>query len=95
MHEWEKQEVLLDKIESQQIANCLDYNVFAYERHEWDNIPGIVPRYVIYLAKYMQGICDACKEFDGRETTLQLRNDMQNKMDTQNQASRDMREVDL
>jgi len=56
MHEWEKQEKLLEKIETQEIDDCLQYNVFAYEKHEWDNIPSIVPRYVIYLSKYMAGI---------------------------------------
>ena len=54
MHEWDKQAVLLDKIESFQLADVLQYNKFAYEKHEWDNIPTIVPRYVIYLAKYVE-----------------------------------------
>lgn len=30
MHEWEKQEVLLEKIESLDIEDCLIYNHFAY-----------------------------------------------------------------
>jgi hypothetical protein len=34
----------------------MQYNKFAYEKHEWDNIPTIVPRYVIYLAKYVEGM---------------------------------------
>ena len=72
-HEWERQEVLLDKIESFKIENCLTFNKFAYEKHEWDNIPAIVPRYVIYLAKYMEGICQISDEFNNRETTMSLR----------------------
>ena len=95
MHEWEKQEVLLDRIEQQTIADCLEYNVFAYEKHEWDNIPGIVPRYVIYLAKYMQGICDTCKEFDERETVYSLRTDMQEQVDNTNTAIKDARSLDI
>jgi hypothetical protein len=95
MHEWEKQEVLLDRIEQQTIADCLEYNVFAYEKHEWDNIPGIVPRYVIYLAKYMQGICAACKEFDERETVFSLRTDMQEQVDNTNTAIKDARSLDI
>ena len=67
MHEWEKQEMLLEKVESYEISDVLTYNTFIYEKHEWDNIPGIVPRYVIYLAKYMHGICGICKEFAMRE----------------------------
>ena len=76
MHEWEKQEVLLDKIEAQQVHDPLVFKDFTYEKHEWDNIPGIVPRYVIYLAKYMNGLCKISSEFDSRETTFDLRNDM-------------------
>lgn len=30
MHEWEKQEVLLEKIEALDIDDCLIYNHFAY-----------------------------------------------------------------
>jgi hypothetical protein len=77
MHEWDKQAVLLDKIESFQLADVLQYNKFAYEKHEWDNIPAIVPRYVIYLAKYMDGICKISDEFNKRETTMDLRSDLE------------------
>ena len=54
----------------------MQYNKFAYEKHEWDNIPTIVPRYVIYLAKYIEGISEFCFEVRARETTLDLRNDL-------------------
>ena len=77
MHEWERQEVLLDKIENIEVDDVLVYNSFPYEKHEWDNIPGIVPRYIIYLSKYMNGICAISNEFNSRETTLALRTDMQ------------------
>ena len=79
MHEWEKQEKLLEKIEEIEIEDCLQYNVFAYEKHEWDNIPSIVPRYIIYLSKYMAGISQICKEVTDRETTYDLRMDLENK----------------
>ena len=80
MHEWERQEKLLEKIEAHQIEDCLQYNTFAYEKHEWDNIPAIVPRYVIYLSKYMAGIVGVCKEFSDRERTDQLRADLVNQL---------------
>lgn len=95
MHEWEKQEVLLDKIEGQEVDDVLVYNNFLYEKHEWDNIPGIVPRYIIYLAKYMEGICKVSNEFDARETTLSLRTDMEGQVKATNKAITDNRNVDL
>ena len=76
MHEWERQDKLLEKVENLQIANCLEYNVFKYEKQEWDNIPGIVPRYVIYLSKYIEGLSSICNDFNSRETTLSLRDDL-------------------
>lgn len=42
-------------------------------KQEWDNIPGIVPRYIIYLSKYVNGLSDVCREFTERETVAQLR----------------------
>lgn len=77
MHEWERQEVLLDKIEEQKVDDVLIYNKFNYEKHEWDNIPGIVPRYIIYLSKYMDGICQVSNEFDSRESTYSVRADVE------------------
>jgi len=84
MHEWEKQEMLLEKVESYEIDDVLTYNTFVYEKHEWDNIPGIVPRYVIYLAKYMSGICAVCKEFAIRENVKDLRVDMEGRISNTN-----------
>lgn len=54
----------------------MQYNKFAYEKHEWDNIPTIVPRYVIYLSKYVEGISQFCLEVRNRETTKDLRDHM-------------------
>ena len=94
MHEWEKQEKLLEKIEAYKIDNCLVYNKFAYEKHEWDNIPGIVPRYVIYLSKYMMGLVDFCHEMNTREHIDHLRGDMTDKLQKTTEHINDNRETD-
>ena len=80
MHEWERQDKLLDKIEKIEIEDCLQYKQFTYEKQEWDNIPGIVPRYIIYLSKYMQGITAICHDFHSRETTQDLRVEIWNEL---------------
>ena len=95
VHEWEKQEKLLDKIERQQIENCLQYNTFAYEKHEWDNIPGIVPRYIIYLSKYMSGICEVANELYSREHVDSLRTDLEKKVTDTNNTMDNLRKTDL
>ena len=81
IHEWERQDKMLDRVEKTDIGNCLDYKQFKYEKQEWDNIPGIVPRYVIYLAKYVEGLSGYCNEFQNRETVSDLRDDIQNQID--------------
>ena len=95
MHEWEKQDKLLEKIEEQKLENCLVYNSFAYEKQEWDNIPGIVPRYVIYLAKYMEGIVNFCHNQSLCETTKDLRLYTENTFDSTNVKIDDLRQQDL
>jgi hypothetical protein len=69
--------------------------VFAYEKHEWDNIPSIVPRYVIYLSKYIAGISAICKEVTDRESTYDLRMEMEYKDETTNNLLKDQRVTDL
>lgn len=95
MHEWEKQEKLLEKIEKHQLENCLVYNTFAYEKHEWDNIPGIVPRYIIYLSKYMAGVCEVTNDIYGREHVKDLRSDMENRIKSNLDMINSNRETDL
>jgi len=58
---------LLAKIENQKIKDPLVWEQLKYERNEWDNIPGIVPKYVIYVAKYVEGISAFCKKLHDAE----------------------------
>ena len=57
------------------MENCLFYKDFHYLKHEWDNIPIIVPRYLIYLSKYINGLANFCKRIDDGESTISLRED--------------------
>ena len=76
MHEWESQEKILSALELQDVEHFMDYKEFQYLRHEWDNIPIIVPRFIIYLSKYVKGISGYCKHLDSLETTTSLREDL-------------------
>lgn len=64
MHEWESQEKILSALELQDVEHFMLYKDFQYQRHEWDNIPVIVPRFIIYLSKYVKGISGYCKHLD-------------------------------
>lgn len=94
IHEWEKQEKLLEKIEQFQIEDCMSYNKFAYEKHEWDNIPTIVPRYVIYLAKYVEGLSNFCFEVRARESTKELRTHITQQLSKTTDLIKDNRDTD-
>ena len=52
------------------------YKDFQYERHEWDNIPIIVPRFIIYMSKYVKGLSSFAKRQSEMETTEELRRDL-------------------
>ena len=52
------------------------YKDFQYERHEWDNIPIIVPRFIIYMSKYVKGLSSFAKRQNEMETTEELRRDL-------------------
>ena len=95
MHEWERQEALLDNIEATNIDDCLKYDVFTYEKHEWDNIPAIVPRYIIYLAKYMQGVVGISHDLYNREDVRDLRADLCGQIGASNALINGNRETDL
>lgn len=73
MHEWERQDKLLERVEKQDVKNCLNYEKFSYSKNEWDNIPGIVPRFTIYMSKYIEGLSGVCAEFHARETVASIR----------------------
>lgn len=77
MHEWESQEQILSALELQDVENFLVYKDFQYQRHEWDNIPVIVPRFIIYLSKYVKGISSFCRHQSEQETTAALRQDFE------------------
>ena len=79
MHEWDSQEKLLANLEEQEVKNVLEYVDFRYQRHEWDNIPTIVPRYTIYLSKYVKGLTAFCKIVSEAESTESIRNDLDSK----------------
>lgn len=56
------------------------YNDFKYEQSEWDNIATVIPRFLIYLEKYISGISSKCYEFNEREHVNHLRQDFQAQM---------------
>ena len=44
------------KLEGKRIENPLIYNKIPYPSHEWDDIPPVIPKFIIQLEKYMDGV---------------------------------------
>lgn len=60
-----------------EISDCLQYQKFKYADNEWDNVSDVIPRFLVYIEKYLAGISDKCKEFDEREHIDLLRAEME------------------
>ena len=61
------------RLEGKRINNPLVYEKIKYPSHEWDNIPPVIPRFIIQLEKYMSGLTAAVKTQSELETVASLR----------------------
>ena len=61
------------KLEGKRIENPLVYSKIQYPSHEWDNIPPVIPRFIINLEKYMEGVTAMLMDQSKLETTANLR----------------------
>ena len=61
------------QLEGQRIENPLIYNKIQYPSHEWDNIPPVIPKFIIQLEKYMEGITSMLKTQSELETVAEMR----------------------
>ena len=61
------------KLEGKRIENPLVYSKIQYPSHEWDNIPPVIPRFIINLEKYMEGVTVMLMDQSKLETTANLR----------------------
>lgn len=71
--EWVNNDELMLRLEGQRIENPLVYRKITYPSHEWDNIPPVIPKFVIQLEKYMAGLTTSVKTQLELETVASLR----------------------
>ncbi|CDW72692.1 UNKNOWN [Stylonychia lemnae] len=84
MHEWKSQEKLVDEWETQDVKNPLKYDLFGYDKNEWDNVPSVIPRFSFYLQQYVKGLVEFCFNKNQEESTSTLRKyvqDLQKQID--------------
>ena len=61
------------QLEGQRIENPLVYNKIQYPSQEWDNIPPVIPKFIIQLEKYMEGVTTMLKAQSELESVKELR----------------------
>jgi hypothetical protein len=49
------------------------YKQIKYHKHEWDNIPPVVPKFIINLSKYVAGLSALALKAHESENVEQLR----------------------
>ena len=71
--EWVNNDALMLRLEGQRIENPMVYSKITYPSHEWDNIPPVIPKFIIQLEKYMDGVTKEVKRMSELETVISLR----------------------
>lgn len=64
---------MADLEEKLEQVDPIRYKRVSYHRHEWDNIPPVVPRFVIHLQRYVEAISALELAESQKETTQHLR----------------------
>ena len=71
--EWMHQDEFMLQLEGTSIKNPLVYEKITYPSHDWDNIPPVIPKFIIQLEKYMEGVTKLLKGQIELETVASLR----------------------
>jgi hypothetical protein len=55
--------------EEQKVDDPFVYKQFEYKPDEWDNVPGVIPRFNFYLQACLDKCIEFSKEVHERQTT--------------------------
>ena len=75
--------------------DSLQYQTFGYDDNEWDNVPIVIPKFNLHLQNYLQALSGVCNEFNERETTMELRKDIESSLADANMKQVQTRHQDL
>jgi len=51
----------------------LNFKKVKYHKHEWDNIPPVVPKFIVNLSRYVEGLSAICHDWKKEERTSSIR----------------------
>ena len=75
-NDWEIQKASVNEFKDEKLNNVLNYQEVPFACHEWDNIPTIVPKMLIYIEKYVKGFSEIFKELLSKIDTVSLQDQM-------------------
>jgi hypothetical protein len=94
----ESHEDYMEELRKYEVEDALMYKEFEYDRNEWDNIPTIVPRFVLFMSKHLDAIVGKCNGRFNQISTPDLQllmeqkiKTLENKIDGMNKESSDAR----
>lgn len=64
------------------VKDPLTYQEFQYDKTEWDNIPTILPRFILFLSKHLEALTNKCQERFSQISTPDLQQQMTQKIET-------------
>ena len=74
----ESQERLVKEYLNYKVEDPLQYERFHYPLNEWDNIPPILPRFILTMNEHLKALVDSWKNKFKEEKTIDLRMDLEN-----------------
>ena len=54
MHQWESLKNMIVDWEKQKVNDPFVYEMFKYNPEEWDNVPGVIPRFTFYMQNCLE-----------------------------------------
>ena len=76
MHKSESQYRIINEYLAQIIPDPLSYDEVSFEKKEWDNIPMVLPRFIIHMSKHLAALTQHYSIKCGEESTAELRQAM-------------------
>ena len=65
--------------------------MFKYDNQEWDNVPSVIPKYLIHLEQFIH---IQSREHEKLETTQHLRAEMEERLGEVNDKAEEARGID-
>lgn len=86
----ENQEKMVKEYLKYKVDDALDYEEFKYPLNEWDNIPPIIPRFILIMNQHLKAIVHKWREKFKEETTIDLRMDIEEQIKLLHQKVNDI-----